>query len=115
MSKMRLTTLNLDDECTEILRKEPNKSRYVRAAIKRYPKVVQRLDEMEDTYINIRNAYDALVRGLVEAYDKEVMGHTVHDFLAEFIEDTAFAISRVHTAGHLRVAIRDASSRHGNA
>ncbi len=61
MSKMRLTTLNLDDECTEILRKEQNKSRYVRAAIKRYPKVVQDLDTMEDLYLHVRNSYDALV------------------------------------------------------
>jgi len=114
MSKMRLTTLNLDDECTEILRKEPNKSRYVRAAIKRYPKVVKELDEMEDTYINIRNAYDSLVRALVDKYGL-AGNHQIEDFLGDFCNATPLEVHQAYTAGYLRVAIRDSASRHGNA
>jgi len=115
MSKMRLTTLNLDDECTEILRKEQNKSRYVRAAIKRYPEVVRDLDEMEDMYIHARNSYDALVRALVAAYDQAPEHYGIHDFLVEFTEETHLSVSRINTAGHLRMAIREAASRHGNS
>jgi len=109
---MRLTTLNLDDECTEILRKEPNKSRYVRTAIKRYPRVVQELDEMEDTYIAIRNAYDAVMRALVESYAK---GESVEDFISDFTEHPAVFVMRAHDAGHLRGILRAAASLHGNA
>ncbi len=111
MSKMRLTTLNLDDQCTQILSEEKNKSRYAREAIKMYPRVVNDLDELEDTYIAIRNAYDALAKALVESY---AQGHTIEDFIADFTEHPAIFVSRAHDAGHLRSIIRSAASLHGN-
>lgn len=114
MSNMRLTTLNLDDECTEILRKEQNKSRYVRAAIKRYPKVVKNLDEMEDMYIHVRNCYDALVTALVDAYTSSEMTDLC-EFLTDFTGDTPMVIEAAMRSGHLRVAIRHAAARHGTA
>lgn len=110
---MRLTTLNLDDECTEILRREENKSRYVRAAIKRYPEVVADLDEMEDLYIHLRNSYDALVRFLVDHYgmndDADLGG-----LLAAFCEEPELEVSRAYNTGHLRVMVRSAASRRGS-
>lgn len=113
MSKMRLTTLNLDDECTEILRKEQNKSRYVRAAIKRYPQVVRDLDEMEDLYMNVRNAYDALVQVICQAYGMNDATPVV-DVIGAVSGETDIEIGRAHDAGHLRTLIRAGASRHGS-
>lgn len=111
---MRLTTLNLDDECTEILRKEQNKSRYVRAAIKRYPEVVKNLDEMEEMYIHVRNSYDALVRTLVDHYamNDAVPLTTV---IGTITGETDMEIANGYSAGYLRTMIRAGASRLGNA
>lgn len=111
MSKMRLTTLNLDDECTEILRKEPNKSRYVRAAIKRYPEVVKNLDELEDQYIHLRRSYDALIKAVTDAYATDDATPIV-SMISAFSDETSIAIEDAYHAGALRILIRAAADRH---
>lgn len=69
MSEMRLTTLNLDKDCLEILRSERNKSKYARECIKRYHVLEDELDRMENS--QIANAYGlrALARFLVSEFN----------------------------------------------
>lgn len=66
---MRLTTLNLDEDCLEILRSERNKSKYARECIKRYHVLEEELDRMEDSHI--ANAYGlrALARYIVDEFN----------------------------------------------
>lgn len=66
---MRLTTLNLDEECLEILRSEQNKSKYARECIKRYASLAEQFDDMENQ--QIANAYGlrALARYIVDEFN----------------------------------------------
>ena len=105
MSKMRLTTLNLDQECLDVLGTAKNKSRKARECIKMYDQVADELDRMEDLYTKYVSAIRHLAVELAEHEESEA-------FLAEYMEETPVAVSQMHSAGYLAEAIVAAALRH---
>ena len=112
MTKMRLTTLNLDQECLDILGSKKNKSLHVRRVLKEHEEVAEVLEETEGYLEMNRVNYRTLVEAIVHAY---ACGWTVEGLLTDLLEETDFQVSRYQTNGHLIAAIRQAVSRRGKA
>ena len=104
MSNMRLTTLNLDDECLAVLGTAKNKSRYARDAIKGYAHAVQEADHFED----LSTKWVAALRHL----SKYLADQEFQSALAEYMDETELAINQMKTAGYLPEAIVAAALRH---
>ena len=104
MSKMRLTTLNLDQDCLDVLGQAKNKSRKARECILRYDEVVDELDRIEDLYAKYVAALRHLSNYLAE--------QEFQSALAEYMDETELAISQMKTAGYLKDAIVASALRH---
>ena len=110
MSNMRLTTLNLDQECLDILGRQGNKSLYVRRVLKDHEQVITELEEVEQYLEQNRRNYRTLLESIVHAY---ASGWTVEGILTELLEETDMQVSRYQTNGHLIAAIRSATHLRG--
>lgn len=104
MTKMRLTTLNLDQECLDILGAAKNKSRYAREAIKGYADAVEEADHYED----LSTKWVAALRHLAAAVAE---GPTM-SFLEDYLQETDLAIHQMYDAGYLKDAVVAAALRH---
>ena len=99
---MRLTTLNLDQECLDILGRMENKSRYVRTCIKRFDETLDELNRIEDLYTRYLSAMRNLCAALAEpSFD-----------LATYMDETPLAITKMCDSGYLKDAIVAAALRH---
>lgn len=104
MSKMRLTTLNLDEDCLKVLGTAKNKSRYARECILRYNEVTEELDRIEDLY----SKYVAAIRHLAGFLAE----HELQSLLGEYMDETELAISQMKNAGYLQEAVVAEALRH---
>lgn len=104
MSKMRLTTLNLDEDCLKVLGTAKNKSRKARECILRYDEVADELDRIEDLYAK----YVAAIRHLAAFLAQ----HELQSLLGEYMDETELAISQMKTSGYLQEAVVAAALRH---
>ena len=110
MTKMRLTTLNLDQECLDILGSKENKSLHVRRVLKEHEEVIEHLNMIEENLEQNRRNYRVLIEAVVHAYAR---GWSTEALLADLLEETDFQVSRYQTNGHLIGAIRAAAHRRG--
>ena len=101
---MRLTTLNLDQECLDVLGTAKNKSRKARECILRYDQVAEELDRIEDLYAK----YVAAIRHLTKAMAESPLCV----FLVDYLDETELAINQMQAAGYLPEAIVAAALRH---
>jgi len=108
MSKMRLTTLNLDDECLDILGTHKNKSKYARECILLYANATEQADHFEDVAIKWVAAMRDLACAMVDKYDYM----TMTEFLAYYMSETPLAIHQMDEAGYLKDALVAAAVRH---
>ena len=108
---MRLTTLNLDQECLDILGRQGNKSLFVRRVLKEHEQFITELDEVEQYLDQNRRNYRTLLEAIVSAY---ASGWTVEALLTHFLEETDLQVSRYQTNGHLILAIKGAAHRRAN-
>ena len=104
MTRYRLTTLNLDDECLTVLGGVENKSRFAREAIQRYAEVVAELDRIEDLYTKYVSALRHLSKYLASQFFESA--------LADYMDETELAISQMKEAGYLPDALVAAAIRH---
>lgn len=81
MSKMRLTTLNLDEACHKVLGEHKNKSKYAREAILRYADLSDEFDEMENLYTEERYALRDLCRFLTEYAHRFDLVDAIADYM----------------------------------
>lgn len=109
MSKMRLTTLNLDDECHAVLAKHPNKSRYARECILRYDGLVQEFDDLEDLYTEERYGLRALCRFLARSENIEL----VVPLMSKFLDLTDIETYRLLEEPYADIHIKEAAIRLG--
>ena len=101
---MRLTTLNLNQDCLDVLGTAKNKSRKARECILRYDEVCKQLEDMDDLYTKYLYAIRNLAAAL--AQDPNI------EFLAEYLSETPVAVAKIWTAGYLPEAIVAAALRH---
>jgi len=113
MSKMRLTTLNLDQDCLDIIGRHKNKSRYVRDCIKDHAQLVTDLDEAEQYLLQNRRMLQALVYAIQEAYQSNELV-SLGAFIADFADETPLMIESYAQSGSLVSLIRAAAHRHGS-
>jgi len=104
MSKMRLTTLNLDDQCLDILGQHKNKSKYARECILLYADAQNQADHFEDLCIK----YVAAIRHLADY----LASQELQSALAEYMVETELAINQMKTAGYLKDALVAAALHH---
>ncbi len=109
MSKMRLTTLNLDDECHTVLAEHKNKSRYARECILRYADLVEEYDSLEDRYTEISYGLRTLCRFLVREENEEL----VAPLMAKFLSITDIETYRLLNEPHADIHIKDEAIRLG--
>ena len=102
MSNMRLTTLNLDQECLDILGGAKNKSRYARTAIKGYAEARDEADHFEDLSAKWVAAFRHFARAVAEP----------SFCLATYMDETPLAVTKMCEAGYLQDAIVAAAVRH---
>ena len=104
MAEYRLTTLNLDDECRQILGEQDNQSRYARECIKRYAEVVEDLDRIENRHIRMNAGMNRLASKLAEGAMRNA---TVQEVLADFLHMTEIEFVRlVHDVGYFEQAFK---------
>lgn len=108
MTKMRLTTLNLDEDCLNALGAHKNKSKYAREAIKGYAKAQEEADHFEDLCVKWVAAMRDLACSFVQNYDSM----TMTEFLADYMDETPLAIHQMDEAGYLKDALVAAALRH---
>ena len=106
MAKYRLITLNLDDAAIERISKSSNKSAFVRIVVNNFDKRNQEFDALENLYIRYLSAIRHLAEALAEAPET--------DFLAEYMDETPLAITKMCDAGYLDDALIAAAIRHGS-
>ena len=112
MTNMRLTTLNLDQECLDLLGSKPNKSAHVRHVLKNHQKLAEEHNHIEDLLIQNRIWYSILRNAIVEAYHS---GWTVEALLTDLCDETDLAISKYAEHGHLDGVIRGGVARRESA
>ena len=108
MAEYRLTTLNLDDECREILGEQDNQSRYAREAIKRYGTVVDDLDRLEDRYVRLLTGSRRLADLINDAIN---YNWSLDELLTGWLDATSVEVGRMFQNGYLVDAIRAEMSR----
>ena len=111
MTKMRLTTLNLDDECLKVLGSKKNKSKYAREAIKGYATAQDDADYHEEQYVHVLKMFNDLVINLVgsteDRYDM-----TLEEFFTEYLQITDVTLHTIIATKAFDGAIRREASRH---
>lgn len=111
MTKMRLTTLNLDDECLKVLGGYKNKSKYAREAIKGYATAQDDSDYHEEQYVHILKMFDDLVNALVEHGDGLGL-MTLEEFFAMYLDISLVQVNHMIATSALNSALRREASRH---
>lgn len=109
MSKMRLTTLNLDQECCEILDREKNKSKYARECIKRYHGLVQEFDDLEQDYTEERYGLRDLCRFLTEYAHR----FDLVEVLAEYMDENSVYVNQLLNNPYPEAFLKEAAIRRG--
>ena len=109
MTKMRLTTLNLDQDCLDILGTAKNKSAKARECILKYHDVVEQKDFYEELYTTYVAALRQLCEHLAEHVDSKI---DMQDFLAWYMDETNLAVMKMDEAGYLKDALAAAAIRH---
>jgi hypothetical protein len=109
MSKMRLTTLNLDDECLAVLGQHKNKSKFARECILRYEQITEEFDEMEDRYTEISYGLRTLCRFLAREENYEL----VVPLMAKFLDITDTEAYRLLHEPYADLHIKDEAIRLG--
>lgn len=105
MTKMRLTTLNLDQECVDILGGHENKSKYARKAIKSYAESESDADFYEEQYTRSLRKINILVKAL--AYNAESgEGLSLDAFLCQFLDVTDVQLAKIVTSGFTEHELR---------
>lgn len=102
---MRLTTLNLDKECLEVLGAAKNKSAKARECIKNYDAVSDDIDEYVRRHDQWERGVSYLAEMMVDKFDV--------DMLADLLSVTAIDVAKMHENNYLAAAIKTAVFRHG--
>lgn len=109
MSKMRLTTLNLDEACHKVLGEHKNKSKYAREAILRYDDLVKEFDDLENDYTEERYGLRDLCRFLTEyAHRFDLVG-----VLAEYMDKPEIEIERMLDMPYPEAFLKEVAIRRG--
>jgi len=111
MTKMRLTTLNLDDECLKVLGGHKNKSKYAREAIKGYATAQDDADYHEEQYVHVLKMFDDLVKALVQ-HGNGLGVMTLEEFFAEYLDVSLTTVHTIIATNAIDGAIRQEAYRH---
>jgi len=111
MSRMRLTTLNLDDECLKVLGAKKNKSKYAREAILGYATAQDDADYFEEKYVTIMKMFNDLVQNLV-GHSESLGSITLEEFFSLYLQMTLTEVHTLIGTGAFDAAIRREASRH---
>lgn len=113
MTKMRLTTLNLDEECCAILDRKQNKSKYARDAIKRYDDLRQEFDDLEQDYTEERYALRDLCRFIMQSADEQVQPCSLVELIAEYMGQNSVYVHQLLTNPYPEIFLKEAAIRRG--
>lgn len=115
MTKMRLTTLNLDEECIEILGREENKSRYARECIKRYHGLSMEFDDLEDMYTEERYGLRDLCRFIMQTAASDPHADALVELIAEYMGENSVYVYQLLTNPYPETFLKEAAIRRGKA
>lgn len=115
MSKMRLTTLNLDQECLDILGEHENKSRYARECIKRYHGICMEFDDLEDIYTEERHGLRDLCRFIMKTAASTPHADDLIELIAEYMGQSEQYVYQVLTGPYPEINLKEAAIRRGKA
>ena len=115
MSKMRLTTLNLDQECLDILGEHENKSKYARECIKRYHGLVQEFDDLEQDYTEERYGLRDLCRFIMETAASDPHADDLIELIAEYMGENSVYVYQLLTNPYPDIFLKEAAIRRGKA
>lgn len=113
MTKMRLTTLNLDEECCRILDSKQNKSKYARDAIKRYDDLRQEFDDLESDYTEERYGLRDLCRFIMTTAANTPHADDLVELIAEYMGQNSVYVYQLLTNPYPEIFLKDAAIRRG--
>ena len=113
MSNMRLTTLNLDKECLDVLGAAKNKSAKARECIRKYDAVSNDLDEEVRRRDQWERGMGIMAEMMVDAFGKGTSFNEYDRMLAELLDVTVIDVHKMHENNYLAAAIKTAVFRHG--
>ncbi len=112
MTKMRLTTLNLDQDCLDILGAYKNKSAKARECIRMHDRIQNDLDDEMRRRDQWERGMDALANLLVEGYERGP-SFDLDELLADLLDITPIQVSQMYQNKYMPAAIKSAVFRLG--
>lgn len=113
MTKMRLTTLNLDEECCAILDRMQNKSKYARYAIKRIDELQDEFNEMEQLYTEEMYGLRDLCRFIMGTAANTPHADDLVELIAEYMGQNSVYVYQLLTNPYPEIFLKEAAIRRG--
>lgn len=110
MTKMRLTTLNLDQDCLDILGEAKNKSAKARECIRMYDRVAQDLEDEMRRRDQMERGIDVFAAMITDAYNRNA---DLDSLLSDLLDITSHQVAQTYENNYMEAAIKSAVYRRG--